>query len=75
MTDKDYALADKVVLTFRQNLSDAARAEISEAQFQNLILMIREALGEQLADSAERLDELAKRLESRARTLKPDLEL
>ena len=75
MAERDYALADKVVMAFRQILSDAARAEISEAQFQDLTLMIREALGDQLAESAEHLAELAKRLESRARTLKPDLDL
>ncbi len=75
MTERLDELAGKVVDTFRGKLSDAALAQISDAQFEDLTLMIREALGEQLAHCAERLDGLARELERQARALKPDLGL
>jgi uncharacterized protein with von Willebrand factor type A (vWA) domain len=64
MADRHQELAQKVVNTFKQSLSDQARDQITDAQFNELVLMIREAISEELKDVAELIDGIAKRLRS-----------
>jgi hypothetical protein len=64
MADRHQELAQKVVNTFKQSLSDQARDQITDAQFNELVLMIREAISEELKDAAELIDGIAKRLRS-----------
>jgi len=73
MTDRHDALADKVVKTFRASLSDAGRAQISDAEFDALAAMVREALSDELMAAADLVDGVTRRLRGEAET--PELGL
>ena len=64
MADRHQELAQKVVNTFKQSLSDQVREQITDAQFNELALMIREAISEELKEAAELIDAIAKKLRS-----------
>ena len=64
MADRHQELAQKVVNTFKQSLSDQVREQITDAQFNELALMIREAISEELKEAAELMDAIAKKLRS-----------
>ena len=71
MTDRHQERAEKVVASFKQSLDANVRQQITEAQFTSLILMIKEAMGEELAFAAEQLEAVMRAL--RAGSEKPDL--
>lgn len=73
MTDRHQELATRVVEAFKANLGEAARGHISAAQFEDLNLMIREALSEEREATAALLEELLRKL--RADIERPELEL
>jgi len=73
MTNRHDALADKVVKAFRNSLSDAARAQISDAEFDALAAMVREALSDELKAAADLVDGVTRRLRGEAET--PELGL
>jgi hypothetical protein len=64
LANRHQELAQKVVNTFKQGLSDQVRDQITDAQLNELVLMIREAISEELKDAAELIDGIAKRLRS-----------
>lgn len=49
------------------------RQQITDSQFNTLRLMIKEALGEELAEAIERMEEVIKQL--RTETERPELEI
>lgn len=73
MTDRPEELAQKVVQAFKARLPDAARKQIPEVQFDELVAMIREAISEELTNAAEIVEQAAKEL--RAAVERPDIGL
>jgi hypothetical protein len=71
MTNRHQQVAEKIVATFKQSLSENAAQQVSDAQFNTLILMIREAMGEEASFAAEQLEQVIRKL--RAESEKPDL--
>ena len=71
MTNRHQERAEKIVATFKQSLNDNVVQQISDAQFNTLILMIREAMGEEAGFAAEQLELVIRKL--RAESEKPDL--
>jgi len=51
-------LAQKVIEIFKQNISENARAHISETEFQTLAQIVREALSLEMTEAAEMVDKL-----------------
>ncbi len=64
MTTNNNELAEKVVTAFKSVLSDEARAGISDKEFHELNLIVREALSQQLSQAADMVEETARRLKS-----------
>lgn len=62
MVDRHQQLAHKVVEAFKALLSENARQQISETELNELALMIREALSEELESAAASVEELARTL-------------
>lgn len=62
MVDRHQQLAHKVVEAFKALLSQNARQQISETELNELALMIREALSEELESAAASVEELARTL-------------
>ena len=73
MSDRHRELAEDVVRTFKGTLSQTALANITDAQFEGLALMVREAIAEELDTAANIVEEAAKRL--RREVEKRNLEL
>jgi hypothetical protein len=73
MTDRHQQLAHKVVEGFRAMLSENARQQISQTELNELTLMIREALSEELESAVASVEELARTL--RENIDKPELGL
>ncbi len=73
MTEETQELAEKVVATFKHNLSETARKQIRDADFNELTLMIREAISEELAKATDMVEEVVRKL--RSETDKPEIGL
>jgi mannose/fructose/N-acetylgalactosamine-specific phosphotransferase system component IIB len=73
MTIQDEQLAQKVVEIFKKNISEDARAHISETEFQTLAKIVREALSLEITEVAEMVDKLEKQLREKAVHLDLDL--
>ena len=73
MTEETQELAEKVVATFKHNLSETAREQIRDADFNELALMIREAISEELSRATDMVEEVVRKL--RSETDKPELGL
>ena len=73
MTNRNEKLAAKVVAAFQDILSDEALSYISEKEFQELGLIVREALSQELSEAADMVEEVAQRL--RGMTEPKELEL
>jgi len=73
MAKKHEFLARKVVKAFRDGLNKEARAAVGDMGFGELEAMIREALSEDRAHTAEMVEGLLKRL--RSAVDKPEIEL
>ncbi len=71
MTNRHQQTAEKIVATFKQSLDKNIAQQITEAQFNTLTLMIREAMGEEAGFAAEQLEQVIRKL--RAESEKPDL--
>lgn len=66
MTDRYQERATKVVQTFKAGLSEAAYEQITDAQFEDLYLMIRSAISEELLSTAHLIEDLAKQIRMQA---------
>jgi hypothetical protein len=73
MTDHAQDRAQSVVDKFKEILSPEARGNISDAEFTELVALIRAAIAVELNASADLVDEVVKKL--RATTDKPELAL
>jgi len=71
MTNRHQQTAEKIVATFKQSLEKNIAQQITEAQFNTLTLMIREAMGEEAGFAAEQLEQVIRKL--RAESEKPEL--
>ena len=71
MTNETEAAAIKVVAAFKQNLGVELEKQIGRAQFDDLAIMIREALSAQLAETTKMVEDLVREL--RAKTDRPQL--
>ena len=61
MTDNNQ-LAEKVVAAFRNILTDEAKSHITDNEFNELNLIVREALSQQISLAADMVNDLAKTL-------------
>ena len=66
MSELRTELSKKVVKGFRNIISEDARERISDAQFEDLSLMVQDAIAEALSDAAERVAGVAETLRSEA---------
>jgi hypothetical protein len=73
MTIQNEQLAQKVIEIFKKNISEDARAHISETEFQTLAQIVREALSLEITEVAEMVDKLEKQLREKAGRLDLDL--
>lgn len=73
MVNRHQARAQQVVASFKAALDKPVLEAISKAQFEELELLVREALSEELHTAAEQVEELAQRL--RAEVELPNLGL
>lgn len=64
MTINNNQLAEKVVAAFKSVLNDEAKDKISDKEFHELNLIVREALSQQLSQAAEQVEDTAKKLKS-----------
>jgi hypothetical protein len=54
--------AEQVIASFKELLDEPAHTAISEAQFQELQILVREAIADELHAAAEQVEELARKL-------------
>lgn len=73
MSQQSEELAQRVVATFRARLSDAALEQLSETDFNELALMVREAISEELVRATDLVEEVVHKL--RSETDRPDISL
>jgi len=73
MTIQNEQLAQKVIEVFKKNISEEARAHISETEFQTLAQIVREALSLEMTEAAEMVVKLEKQLREKAVHLDMDL--
>ena len=73
MSNRHQELAEKAVEVFKSKLSEQARQDISDAQFEELTNIIKEALSQELGTAVNLVEELAKNL--RTEVERPELEL
>lgn len=66
MSELPTELAENVVRGFREILSEAARENISDTHFEDLSLMIQDAIAEALSQAADRVADVAQTLRSEA---------
>jgi|GEM_PF-4142079 len=64
MSTESNKLADKVVMAFKNVLSEDAKSHISEKEFNELNSIVHEALSQQLSKTADIIDEVSKQLRS-----------
>lgn len=73
MSTESNILADKVVMAFKNILTEESKSQISEKEFDELNLIVHEALSQQLSKTADIIDEVSKQL--RSMTDRPDIGL
>ena len=66
MSELRAELAEKVVRGFKDVLSEAARESISDAHFEDLSLMVQDAIAEALSRAADRVADVERTLRSEA---------
>ena len=66
-------LAQKVVEVFKNNISEEARAHITETEFKTLAQIVREALSLEMTEAVDMVEKLEKQL--REKTAHLDLDL
>ena len=64
MSIENSQLADRVVIAFKDVLSDETKSHISDKLFHELNLIVREALSRQLSQTADIIDDVSRQLRS-----------
>ena len=59
MVNKHHQRADKVVAEFKEIIGESICAQISDANFQDLTLLIRDAITDELLATAELIEKVA----------------
>ena len=62
MTNKHHQRADKVVAEFKEIIGESICAQISDANFQDLALLIRDAITDELLAAAELIEKVAMKI-------------
>ncbi len=62
MTTENNKLADKVVIAFKNILSEETKSHICDKELHELNLIVREALSQQLSKTADIIDDVSKQL-------------
>ena len=62
MTNLHHKRADKVVAEFKQIIGESMCAQISDANFQDLTLLIRDAISDELLAAAELIEKVAMKI-------------
>ena len=73
MSDRQTERAEKVVQRFKDLLGTERRGQIQDSEFNELVLLVRTAISEELELSADEIEALAKKI--RAELDKRELEL
>ena len=73
MTENQRPVVEKIIESFRSQLSDSVREQISSTQFADLAIMIDEAIAGEMSSAADLVEEVARKLRVSARG--PDLGL
>lgn len=71
MTQRHQHQAEKIVSAFTDSLDENIRKQLSAEQLNNLTLMIKKALGDEIGMAIEQLENLIREL--RTETEKPEL--
>jgi len=64
MSIENNHLADRAITAFKSILSDDAKSHLSDKEFHELTLIVREALSQQLSHTADVVDDLSRQLRS-----------
>jgi len=64
MANRHHQRADKVVAEFKEILGESTCAGISDAHFEDLTLLIRDAITDELLAAAEQILEVARKIKS-----------
>ena len=64
MTIENDQLADKVVTAFKNILNDETKSHVSDKEFHELNLIVREALSQQISQTADIIDDVSRQLRS-----------
>jgi hypothetical protein len=64
MANRHHQRADKVVAEFKEIIGEAACAGISNAHFEDLALLIRDAITDELLEAAELIEIVARKIRS-----------
>jgi len=62
MTAENINLPDKVVIAFKNILSEEAKSHISDKEFHELNLIVHEALSQQLTHTVDIIDDVSRQL-------------
>jgi hypothetical protein len=64
MTNRHHQRADKVVAEFKEIIGESTCTRISDAHFQDLTLLIRDAISDELLAAVELIEKVAKKIRS-----------
>jgi len=67
MTENQRPVVEKIIESFRSQLSDSVREQISSTQFADLAIMIDEAIAGEMGSAADLVEEVARKLRVSAR--------
>ena len=64
MTNRHHQRADKVVDEFKEIIGESTCAKISGAHFQDLTLLIRDAISDEMLAAADLIEKVARKIRS-----------
>jgi hypothetical protein len=64
MANRHHQRADKVVAEFKEIIGESACAGISDAHFQDLTLLVRDAITDELLAAAELVEQVTRKIKS-----------
>lgn len=64
MANRHHERADQVVAAFKDLIGEEARKQIQDVHFQDLTLLVRDAISEELREAAELVEKVARQIRS-----------
>ncbi len=64
MTNRHHERADKLVSEFKEIIGESASSQISDAHFQDLLLLVRDAITDELLAAAQRMEKVIREIRS-----------